>query len=183
MRPPKRRQNDVHPVLLRTTKYYKILLRPQKETHPALLRATKYYKVLLRTTKRPSSTMPYYKGLQKLPKPQLLKQQASKTSISCKTSFKFHKAMFIKLNKYDFCEASATSQDTHHMLRLPRKNDALALTRFQSIAPVTQNAKTTSHFVTWELQNEHFVRDFLHFSYFEGKDCVAVRVYRPMERN
>ena len=28
---------------------------------------------------------------------------------------------------------------------LPRKNDALALTRFQSIAPVTQNAKTTSH--------------------------------------
>ena len=43
--------------------------------------------------------------------------------------------------------------------------------------------KTSSHFVTWERQNEHFVRDFLHFSYFEGKDCVAVRVYRPMERN
>ena len=63
------------------------------------------------------------------------------------------------------------------------KNNALALTRFQSIAPVTQNSKMTSHFVTWERQNEHFVRDFLHFSHFEGQDCVAVRVHRPMERN
>ena len=71
----------------------------------------------------------------------------------------------------------------HKVLRLPRKNDALALTRFQSIAPVTQNTKWTSHFVTWERQNEHFVRDFLHFSYFEGQDGVAVRVYCPMERN
>ena len=100
------------------------------------------------------------------------------------------KPFFTELKKYDFREASATFQDTHQMLRLPRylqgchvcaslplrfvetapsprhkmlrrprhrerppqkarclprKNDALALTRFQSIAPVTQNAKTTSH--------------------------------------
>ena len=34
----------------------------------------------------------------------------------------------------------------HKVLCLPRKNDALALTRFQSIVPVTQNAKTTSQF-------------------------------------
>ena len=34
------------------------------------------------------------------------------------------------------------------VLRLPRENDALALTRFQSIAPATQNAKMTSHLVT-----------------------------------
>ena len=61
VRPPKRRQNDVHPVLLRTTKYYHVLqndhpvllratkydkipLRPQKEAHPVLLRTTKYYR-------------------------------------------------------------------------------------------------------------------------------------------
>ena len=71
----------------------------------------------------------------------------------------------------------------HKVLHLPQKNDALALTRFQSIAPVTRNTKWTSHFVTWERQNEHFARDFLHFSDLEGKDWVAVRVYRPMLRN
>ena len=139
-----------------------------------------------------------------------------------------YKAIFTKLKKYDFCEASATFQDTHKLLRLPRylkrchvcaslpmrfveiapsprhrmlrlpghrerphhkvlrlpqKNDALALTRFQSIAPVTQNTKMTSHFVTWGRQNEHFVRDFLHISYFERQAGAAVRVYRPIERN
>ena len=51
------------------------------------------------------------------------------------------------------------------VLRLPRENDTLALTRFQSIAPVTQNAKMTSHLVTWKRQNEHFVRDFLQISH------------------
>ena len=45
----KRRQNDVHPVLLRTTKYYSS--------------TASYYKVLLRTTKYYSSTTPYYKVL------------------------------------------------------------------------------------------------------------------------
>ena len=43
------------------------------------------------------------------------------------------------------------------VLRLPRENDMLALTRFQSIAPVTRNAKMTSHLVTLKCQNEHFV--------------------------
>ena len=47
------------------------------------------------------------------------------------------------------------------VLRLPRENDALALTRFQSIAPATQNVKMTSHLVTLKCQNEHFVSDFL----------------------
>ena len=53
------------------------------------------------------------------------------------------------------------------VLRLPRENDTLALTRFQSIAPVTQNAKMTSHLVTRKRQNEHFVRDFLQISHAE----------------
>ena len=64
----------------------------------------------------------------------------------------------------------------HKVLRLPRKNDTLALTHCQSIAPVTQNTKMTSHFVIWNRQNEHFVRDFLHFSHFEGKDWIAMRI-------
>ena len=105
--------------------------------------------------------------------PQLFKQQASKTSISCETSLTFqarsfqslapatqnakmtshleslkrqnehfvrdffeishfqlenrrfrasfsYKDIFTKLKKYDFCEASATFQDNHQILRLPR---------------------------------------------------------------
>ena len=63
------------------------------------------------------------------------------------------------------------------------KTTRLPLTHCQSIAPVTQNTKMTSHFVTWERQNEHFVRDFLHFSYFERQDGVAVRMHRPMAVN
>ena len=31
-----------------------------------------------------------------------------------------YKAIFTELKKYDFCEASATFQDTHELLRLPR---------------------------------------------------------------
>ena len=213
--------------------------------------------------------------------PQLFKEQASRTSISCEASSTFqsrsfqslapatqnakmtshleslkrqnehfvrdflqishfqlenrrfcasfsYKAIFTELKKYDFCEASATFQDNHQILRLPRylqschvctslplrfvetapsprhkmlrlprhrerphhkvlrlprKNDTLALTHCQSIALVTQNTKMTSHFVTWERQNEHFVRDVLHFSYFEKQDGVAVRMYRPMAAN
>ena len=69
---PKRRQNDVHPVLLRTTKYYsctasyyKVLLRTTKYySMYSLLQSTiLYYKVLLRPKRRPSSTTPYYKVL------------------------------------------------------------------------------------------------------------------------
>ena len=105
--------------------------------------------------------------------PQLFKEQASKTSISCEASSTFqsrsfqslapatqnakmtfhleslkrqnehfvryflqiahfqlenrrfrasfsYKAIFTKLKKYDFCEASATFQDNHQILRLPR---------------------------------------------------------------
>ena len=63
---PKRRQNDVHPVLLRTTKFYSSTTSYYKElprTTPVLLRTTKYYssqyyKVLRCTTKYDSSTTP-----------------------------------------------------------------------------------------------------------------------------
>ena len=262
---PKRHQNNVHPVLLRTTKYYssttkyyKVLLQYYSSTtkYKVLLQ---YYSVLQRTTPVLLRTTKHYSDLWNDVRT-IFQQQASKTSISCEASATFeatsfqnehfvrgflqishfqlenrwfhasfsYKAIFTELKKYVFCEASATFQNAHQMLRLPRylqgchvcaslplrfiekalsshhkvlrlprhrkrphhkvlrlprKNDALALTRFPRIAPVTQKAKTTSYFVTWDRQNEHFVRDFLHFSHFEGKDCVALRMYRPMERN
>ena len=72
--------------------------------------------------------------------------------------------------------------DTPHwqVLRLPRENDALALTRFQSIVPVTRNAKMTCHLVTLKHQKEHFARDFLNLSDFANDASAAVRMYRPM---
>ena len=94
-----------------------------------------------------------------------------------------------------FCEASATFQGSHQMLRLPRlltlchvcaaltlrlPNAAPATRKrhacIDSNAPVTQNAKMTSHLVTLKRQTEHFVRDFLNFSDFAGNDSVAVCV-------
>ena len=104
------------PVLQNTTPYYKVQLRTPKyysSTTPILLCTTKYY----------SNTTPYYRALlrplkrcqndvlpvllrttpvlQKLPKrafrarlPQLFKEQASKTSISCDASSNFHRTRF-----------------------------------------------------------------------------------------
>ena len=104
-------------VLLRTTKYYssttpyyKVLLQYYSNT--ALYykvyysSTTPYYKALLQNVKRRQNdvlpeqirTTPV---LQKLPKrafrarlPQLFKEQACKTSISCEASSKFHRASF-----------------------------------------------------------------------------------------
>ena len=82
-------------VLLCNTKYRRLL--PQ--FYSVLQSTTTYYETtiqyysVLRTTKRPSSTTPYYKVLQKLPKPQLFKQQASKTSILCEASSTFQQQL------------------------------------------------------------------------------------------
>ena len=115
--------------------------------------------------------------------PQLFKEQASKTSISCETSATFQATSFQnehfvpgfrnfssdKLPKRAFrarlpqlfkeqasrtsmsCEASSTFQSRS----------------FQSLAPATQNAKMTSHLESLKRQNEHFVRDFLQISHFQ----------------
>jgi len=63
--------------------------------------------------------------------------------------------------------APATQNEIHKqkVLRLPRKNNTLILTRLQSIAPATRNAKMTSLFDSLKRQNEHFVRDFLEFAH------------------
>ena len=115
--------------------------------------------------------------------PQLFKQQASKTSISCEASSTFQGASFQnehfvrgflnfssnKLPKRAFrarlpqlfkeqasktsisCEASSTFQARS----------------FQSLAPATQNAKMTSHLESLKRQNELFVRDFLQIPHFQ----------------
>ena len=78
VRPPKRRQNHLHPVLLRTTKYFYALQNDHQDysnttlyttkNSPVLLRTAKYYSALQSTTptettseRRPSSTAPYSK--------------------------------------------------------------------------------------------------------------------------
>ena len=98
--------------------------------------------------------------------PQLFKQQASKTSISCEASPIFHynllpkrafRARLPQLFKEQAsktiisCEASSTFQARS----------------FQSLAPATQNAKMTSHLESLKRQNEHFVRDFFQIPHFQ----------------
>ena len=192
------------PVLLRTTNvlqsttpYYRVLLQ--------------YYSVLQSSTKASKTSISCeasstFQGTSfqnehfvrdfinfsrnKLPKrafrarlPQLFKEQASKTSISCEASATFQATSFQnehfvrgfrnlsrnKLPKRAFrarlpqlfkeqasktsisCEASSTFQSRS----------------FQSLAPATQNAKMTSHLESLQRQNEHFVRDFLQISHFQ----------------
>ena len=149
-----------------------------------------YYKVLLRTTEYYSSTTPYYKVVQKLPKrafrarfPQLFKEQASKTSISCETSSTFQRTSF--QNEYfvrDFRNFSSDKLPKRAFrARLPQlfkeqasktsisyeASSTFQSRSFQSLAPATQNAKMTSHLESLKRQNEHFVRDFLQISHFQ----------------
>ena len=165
VRPPKGRQKTTsikttiqhYSVRQSTTKYYSDL---RKEAHPVLLRTTKYYQVLLPTTKRPSSTTPYYKVLQKLPKPQLLKQQASKTSISCEASSTFQERSVE--NTSISCEASSTfqvraSKTRAFCAKLPQLFK-------QQASKTSISCEASSTFQVRSVQNEHFLRGFLKFS-------------------
>ena len=114
--------------------------------------------------------------------------QPSKSAIFCEASATFegsHKMLrlprllrlchvcaaltmrFMKKALWTLHKNAAPATPHCKVLRLPRENDTLALTHFQSIAPVTRNAKMTSHLVTLKRQNEHFVRDFLQISHAE----------------
>ena len=86
------------PYYKRTTKYYSSTTPYYKRTTKYCSSTTPYYKVLLQYY---SSTTPYYKVVQKLPKrafrarfPQLFKEQASKTSVSCEASATFQATSF-----------------------------------------------------------------------------------------
>ena len=125
--------------------------------------------------------------------PQLFKEQASKTRISCETSATFQATSFqnehfvrgfrnfsrSKLPKRAFrarlpqlfkeqasktsisCEASSTFQSRS----------------FQSLAPATQNAKMTSHLESLKRQNEHFCETSFKFHTFNSKIDDFVRVF------
>ena len=118
-----------------------------------------YYKVLLRTTEYYSSTTPYYKVVQKLPKrafrarlPQLFKEQASKTSISCETSSTFQRTSF--QNEYFVRDFRNFSSD-----KLPK---------------TSISCEASATFQGTSFQNEHFVRGFLNFSIKElPKSCAC----------
>ena len=171
------------PVLQSTTPYYKVLLQ-----YYSVLQT--YYKVLLRTTEYYSSTTPYCKVVQKLPKrafrarlPQLFKEQASKTSISCEASATFQATSF--QNEHfvrDFRNFSSDKLPKRAFrARLPQlfkeqapktsisyeASSTFQSRSFQSLAPATQNAKMTSHLESLKRQNEHFVRYFLQISHFQ----------------
>ena len=113
VRPPKRRQKTTsikttiqyYSVLQSTTKYYSDLRKKPIQYYSAPHSTTKYYyvlqnklPVLLRTTK-------YYRSFQNL---NFLKQQASKTSISCEASSTFQVRSVE--NTSISCEASSTFQ-------------------------------------------------------------------------
>ena len=208
------------PVLLRTTKYYSVLqtyysvLQSTTPTETTSERrpssTTPYYKVIQKLPKRAFSVQNehFVRGFlnfsrNKLPKrafrarlPQLFKEQASKTSISCEASSTFQGTSFQnehfvrgfrnfsrnKLPKRAFrarlpqlfkeqasktsisCEASATFQGTSFQ---NEHSSTFQSRSFQSLAPATQNAKMTSHLESLKRQKEHFVRYFLEISHFQ----------------
>ena len=115
--------------------------------------------------------------------PQLFKEQASKTSISCEASSTFQGTSF--QNEHfvrDFRNSSSDKLPKRAFrARLPQlfkeqasktsisydASSTFQSRSFQSLAPATQNAKMTSHLESLKRQNEHFVRYFLQISHFQ----------------
>ena len=216
----------VYKVLLQ---YYRILLRTTK--YNSVLQSTSTTPILLCTTKYYSSTTPYYRALlrplkrcqndvlpillrttpvlQKLPKrafrarlPQLFKEQASKTSISCDASSNFHRTRFQnerfarcfrqfsqkKLPKGSFParlppnfteEASKTSVSCEASFKIHRT--MLPKRAFRTMLPTILQEKASKMIVSCEasskfhrtsFQNERFARCFRQFS---RKICVSLQ--------
>ena len=157
---PKRRQNDVHPVLLRTTKYYSSTTKYYSSTTPYYKVLLQYYKVLLCTAKYYSSTTPYYKRT---------------TPVLLRTT-----KYYSSTTKY----YSVLQSTTPVLLRPKRRQNDRTTNVLQSTTPYyrvllqyysvlqssTKASKTSisceasSTFQGTSFQNEHFVRGFLNFS-------------------
>ena len=169
------------PVLQSTTPHNKVILQYYsvlQSTTPVLLRTTKYY----------SSTTPYYRALlrplkrrqndvlpvllrttpvlQKLPKrafrarlPQLFKEHASKTSISCEASSKFHRTSF-QNERFARCFRQFSQK------KLPKGSFRARLppnfTKEASKTSVSRDASSKIHRTS--SQNERFARCFRQFS-------------------
>ena len=166
------------PVLLQ---YYSVL----QSTTPVLLRTTEHHSDLwndVRTTSFQyySVLRQYYKSFQnehfvrgfrnfsrnKLPKwsfrarlPQLFKEQASKTSISCEASYKFHRTSF-QNERFARCFRQFSQK------KLPKGSFRARLppnfTEQASKTSVSHDASDNSHRKSF--QNDHFVRGFLQIS-------------------
>ena len=186
---PKRRQNDVHPVLLRTTKYYssttsyyKVLPRTTKysSTTPYYKRTTKYYSsttpyykrttpVLLRTTNVLQSTTPYYRVQLQYYSVLQSSTKASKTSISCEASSTFQGKSF--QNEHfvrDFLNFSKN--------KLPKRAFRARLQQlFKRQASQTSiSCEASATFQATSFQNERFVRSIRNFS----SDKLPKRAFR-----
>ena len=161
------------PVLLRTTKYYSSTTPYYK----VLLRTTKYYKVLLQhkallqpLERRQNDILPVLLHttpvLQKLPKrafrarlPQLFKQQASKTSISCEASATFRATSF---QNEHFVRGFRNFSST----KLPKRAFRARLPQLfkQQASKTSVSCEASASFQATSFQNEHFVRGFRNFS-------------------
>ena len=159
---PKRRQNDVHPVLLRTTKYYSS--------------TTPYYKVLPRTTKYYSSTTPYYKVLlQYYSVLQTYYKVLPRTTKYYSSTTPYYKVL---LQYYSVLQTyykvllrtteyySSTTPYYKVVQKLPKRAFRARLPQlFNELASKTSiSCEASSTFQGTSFQNEHFVRGFLNFS-------------------
>ena len=190
---PKRRQNDVHPVLLRTTKYYssttpyyKVLLQYYK----VLPRTTKYYSsttpyykrttpVLLRTTKYYSSTTKYYSVLQSTT-PVLLRSKRRQNDVHpvllrttkyYTSTTKYYKVL---LQYYSVLQSTTpVLLRTTNVLQSTTPYYSV-LQSSKKVSKTSISCESSSTFQGTSFQNEHFVRGFLNFS----KNKLPKRVFR-----
>ena len=152
---------------------------PSESTTPVLQSTTPYYKlllVLLRTTKHYSSTTPYYKALlqyysvlestTKLPKrafrarlPQLFKQQASKTSVSCEASATLQATSFQN-------ERFVRGFRNFSSNKLPKRAFRARLPQLfkRQASKTSVSCEASATFQATSFQNERFVRGFRKFS-------------------
>ena len=183
---PKRRQNDVHPVLLRTTKYYSSTASYYKVLLHVLLLTTKYFSVLQSTTstettseRRPSSTTPYYKVLLQYYK--VLLQHYSvlqSTTPVLQSTTPYYKVL---LQYYSVLQSTTpVLLRTTNVLQSTTPYYRVLLQYYSVLQSSTKASKTSisceasSTFQGTSFQNEHFVRDFLNFS----KNKLPKRVFR-----
>ena len=195
------------PVLQNTTPYYKVQLRTPKyysSTTPILLCTTKYYssttpydRALLRPLKRcQNDVLPILLRttpvLQKLPKrafrarlPQLFKEQASKTSISCDASYNFHRTRFqnerfarcfrqFSQKKLVSCEASSKFRRTSFQNERFVRGFLQISQNHASKTSVSHDA--SDNFARNSFQNDRFVRGFFQIS----QNKLPKRAFRAM---
>ena len=110
--------------------------------------------------------------------PQLFKEQASKTSISCETSSTFQRTSF--QNEYFVRDFRNFSSD-----KLPKRAFRARLPQLfkEQSSKTSISCETSATFQATSFQNEHFVRGFLNFSKNNlPKRAFRARLPQPFKR-